>query len=496
MEGIGRKILKILKKPVNWATIAFLILLIVIYGLIYKGLQQEHQIDTSGYPELQQIKVYTTGGSYNRCPIILSHGVACSHRSMMFYANLLQDANYEAITFDGDAVSPDGQKKEILEIIKLIKSRGYIDPWIYLLGHSLGASSSLLAAAECPDVKGVICLGMAPEAEPDYPVPVFLGAGIFDQLHPPGQMLDSYEKLKNSKNSLHQTKLVLSPLSDHGLELMDTFLAAEFLNWLGINTKTHSDHFLKFEITFWWLLFALAYLALKTFQSKTIKLAILALLAMGAGYLCGDYLGTAVVTLIALSLVNYRQRYGIFRKGFLKFTGQILLLLFIIRTTEFIFSLNTVAPLQFWAVPANIIFSIIVYPVYIIQRTVSSFTPFIIAGALAVLIIEFKYPGKLLMWLGRIFSDLFSTLSGQAAEQKNKAKSSWIQVVVLIGLVILAFLGWFRLHREHMVSLQLITGMLWFLFREALIPAAVYILVLRIYYKLKKEPADPGQAPG
>lgn len=104
---------------------------------------------------------------------------------------------------------------------------------LYLVGHSLGANQAVLLANRV-GAAGVVAIGYDVDPPKDRAWPMLLMSGLYDQLHPAGQMREVV--LRASANGLSNTGFCLSALADHVGEVMDPRLLHFAGTWLGSRT--------------------------------------------------------------------------------------------------------------------------------------------------------------------------------------------------------------------------------------------------------------------
>ena len=102
----------------------------------------------------------------NGATVILAHGRGSDHSYMLTDANYLYQDGFSVLLFDfryrgkseGDAVTLGAKEAwDIESAMEYLKTRPGVDlDRIGVQGNSMGAASAILAAAETPEIKGVI----------------------------------------------------------------------------------------------------------------------------------------------------------------------------------------------------------------------------------------------------------------------------------------------------------------------------------------------------
>ena len=105
----------------------------------------------------------------SRATIVLSHGYGGGQDEMLPYANFLHRAGYSVFTYDmrnrggsgGDAITLGAlEQEDLLSVVDYLAARPDVDPErIGAFGGSLGASTSILAAARDQRIKAVVADG-------------------------------------------------------------------------------------------------------------------------------------------------------------------------------------------------------------------------------------------------------------------------------------------------------------------------------------------------
>ena len=105
----------------------------------------------------------------SRATIVLSHGYGGGQDEMLPYANFLHRAGYSVFTYDmrnrggsgGDAITLGAlEQEDLLSVVDYLAARPDVDPErIGAFGGSLGASTSILAAARDQRIKAVVTDG-------------------------------------------------------------------------------------------------------------------------------------------------------------------------------------------------------------------------------------------------------------------------------------------------------------------------------------------------
>jgi len=130
----------------------------------------------------------------------------------------------------------DQYQQGVMSAAQCLKSR--ISPVfgpVHLAGHSLGANQAVMLADRV-GADRVVAMGYDVDPPGDRKWPLLLMTGVYDQLHPPGQMREVLERA--SRNGDLETRLYLSPLADHVSEVMDP----RFLHQAGAWISGRADH--------------------------------------------------------------------------------------------------------------------------------------------------------------------------------------------------------------------------------------------------------------
>lgn len=108
-------------------------------------------------------------------------------------------------------------------------------------GHSMGAATALALAAQAPDLRVTVDLGMSAPATPTVPPNLFMGIGLYEQFHSPGVMRQMLQEATGQAIAPGEQagefsegtarKLVISPTTDHVGEPFDPVLIREALQW-------------------------------------------------------------------------------------------------------------------------------------------------------------------------------------------------------------------------------------------------------------------------
>lgn len=145
--------------------------------------------------------------------VILVHGVMASQAQTEPTARSLATAGLAVLSFDlrgyGDSDAapdtPEVHRDDVLSALTFLRGQAGIDAHrIALIGHSMGASAVVAAAAEDGRIRLVRAMGMHGEGRAEWVT------GLYDALHPPGVF----------------NRAVISPAANHHIEWQDLWLEA------------------------------------------------------------------------------------------------------------------------------------------------------------------------------------------------------------------------------------------------------------------------------
>lgn len=181
---------------------------------------------------------------------VVCHGMFSGKEYMDWLSLAIARSGYTAVSPDFPTDRDESNIPLLVELMQsLIAERHSVSGGIAVVGHSLGAIEALNAAYTVTEVRAVVAIGLYVGGEVNLPSPnVLIITGMYDRYFPPEERIASIRSFTGGSVSAagiltgsfqhgNARKLMISPYSFHGAEVMDPFILRETVGWLNAVSK-------------------------------------------------------------------------------------------------------------------------------------------------------------------------------------------------------------------------------------------------------------------
>gem|GEM_PF-3505181 len=177
--------------------------------------------------------------------VVVCHGMWSGKEYMDWLSLSAARSGYCVVVPDFPSDNGESNIPLLVEMLKsLISQNSSASGGIAVVGHSLGAIEALNAAYSVPQVRAIVAIGLYVGGEVNLPTPnVLIMTGMYDRFFPPFERTASIRSftggevsnagvLSGSFQDGDARKLMISPYSSHGAEVIDPFILKETVGWL------------------------------------------------------------------------------------------------------------------------------------------------------------------------------------------------------------------------------------------------------------------------
>ena len=211
-----RKLVAQNQRPIIFAAFIFIVAGVVLSHHLAPGVKVEEVMLAGDTPALK----FTPASTGPHPVALLAHGYSGSKENLFWYGESLSAAGFVCYSPD---LPGHGESPRLYSFVEAAHAIGNfaraIGPVDVLVGHSMGGGAIGEAVREgLVRPKLVIAIGAAPRLGGNAP-PLLLLAGRFDEFKKPGEL-----------KTRTDAQLIISPWSNHGLELFDPLLIHAAVN--------------------------------------------------------------------------------------------------------------------------------------------------------------------------------------------------------------------------------------------------------------------------